>query len=53
MRPSRLMESAASKRKHTSTLGRFRRSPSHPPAMAPNTAPRFSATRKDRLEPRL
>ncbi|MNU09514.1 hypothetical protein D3C72_2561170 [compost metagenome] len=53
MKPSRLMETAATTKKATTTLGRLKRSPRKPPAMAPNMPPKLRASRKDRLEPRL
>ncbi|MNE53893.1 hypothetical protein D3C80_1486450 [compost metagenome] len=53
LKPSRLIDSAAATKNATITLTRLKRSPSQPPRMAPAMPPKFSASRNDRLEPRL
>ncbi|MNW15904.1 hypothetical protein D3C71_2145610 [compost metagenome] len=53
MRPSSAIDTVPRAKKATTTLGRLKRSPNQPPAIAPTTPPKFSISRNDRLDPRL
>ncbi|MNW07548.1 hypothetical protein D3C71_2041850 [compost metagenome] len=49
LKPISAIEKAAATKKPTTTLGRPKRSPSQPPAMAPTMPPKFSENRLSRL----